>query len=185
MSEQKFNILHSGSPEKDVQSLIGYINDFGIGLGLSVVEVDDSAVSSAVTGMNNMPWEYGADAASPFKKVAAFVTNFSIHRPIATEFPRDKFKEVADHQNAIVAYHLAVDSLHGAVIECPYRGSISLNNRITVSWHFWQEFISAISQSNPVEHFHFVALVFEALCYEANPKVSYKSLYRAFPGMVV
>lgn len=143
---------------------------------MELVEVNEEAVRRALTGMDNLPWSYGAQAASPFKKISAFATNFVIHQPIATPFPEKHFEKLYGYQNAIVAYHLSIYSLHNAVIDCPFRKKVVLKNRIKVSYHFWQEFVLALSQSNPVEHFDFVSLIFESICYESNPYASYKNL---------
>jgi hypothetical protein len=185
-SAPSFNILHSGSTDDDSRNLLKYIDRYAVGLGMDKIEVDEAALKSALTGMNNMPWGYGAQVASPFKKVASFATNFALHHPILTPFPEKHFGKFSAHQNAIIAYQVAVFSLHGATIECRFRGKLTLEKKITVSLHFWQEFISALSQSNPVEHFHFVSLMFESLSYEANPNVSYKDYAKtAMPSFVV
>lgn len=181
-----FNILQSTSIESDKEGLCKYIRGYGGSLGLTSCEVDEDALTKALTGMNNMPWGYGFKAASPFKKVSVFATNFALHQPIITPFPKEHFGELCDHQNAIVAYNLSVFALHNAEIVCPFRGPIRLEHKITVSRHFWKEFISALSHSNPIEHFNFVSLVFESLCYQVNPDASFKSLmHRARPEMVV
>jgi hypothetical protein len=74
----------------------------------------------AVTNQQ-FPWTHGAEKASPFKKVAAFTTNFVAEKPILTPFPEDKFGILGTHQNAIIAYALSVDALEGSVIKCEKR----------------------------------------------------------------
>ena len=77
------------------------------------------------------------------------------------------------HQNAVIAYALSVDALHGAVINCEKRGQLVIRNRIVVSYHFWRDFIVSLSSCRPMEHFSLVALTFEALVYQTNPEIAY------------
>ena len=187
MSSQKFNILFCGEDEKDRKSLLTYLNHYGQSIGLVSMEVDEVAIARVLTSMHSLPWRFGSNQASPFKKVASFVTAFSFEQPIVTPFHVGDIGQLglSEHQNAITAYSLAVDSLEGAFIVCPFRGRVQLKARIHVSQHFWRELISTLSGANPHEHFHFLALLFESLAYEANPNASYvRTIGRAMPDMV-
>ncbi len=172
---KRFNILFSGDATTDVANLCRYIDAFGEDIGLKSVEIDLPAARGALGVMvQDFPWELGADKASPFKKVASFTTNFIAKKPILTSFPDELFGPLAHHQNAILAFSLSVDSLLGATIECPKRKKqIVLKNRISISKHYWQELIVALSAAIPYQHFRCVALLYEALAYQANPEAAY------------
>jgi hypothetical protein len=171
----KFNILFSGSLGADVVNLCRYIDEFAATVGLSHLDINTSAITGVIAVTNQQfPWTHGAEKASPFKKVAAFTTNFVAEKPIITPFPENKFGILGTHQNAIIAYALSVDALEGAIIKCDKRKKdIPLTNRIKISQHYWQDLIVALSGCSPAHHFNCVSLIYESLAYRANPDVSY------------
>ncbi len=171
------SLIFSGDKPQDEKILIRYIDEFCHTIGLPAVEVDEGAIQRAVREMYDIPWRDGITDASPFKKVSAFTTSFCLWQPIITEFPVDIYREFSKHQNAIFAFRLSVEALHRAVINCPMRGAVVLENRITVSDHYWKDLVSALGQANPVNHFPLVSLIYESLAYEANSDASYKSLF--------
>jgi hypothetical protein len=177
LSDPKFNILFSGNPRADLVSLCRYIDEFDAAVGLKQLDINTTALMGVI-GMNQQfPWPPGPEKSSPFKKVAGFTTNFVSTHPILTPFPEDKFGSLSSHQNAIIAYALSVDALHGAVIKCERRHKeIPLANRIQISLHYWQDLIVALSSCIPSQHFFCVSLIYEALAYQANPDVSYERL---------
>jgi len=184
-TQPKFNLLHSGSAERDKKSLCDLLDEIGAAHSVTPFEVDEGAVERVLVEMLDLPWAPGIKNASPFKKVASFVSCFVARKPIITTLPVSKFGPLADHQNAIAAHQIAVIALHGAVIECPFRGPFPLANPITVSRHYWKELIATLNNSGPA-YFHYISLLYEALAYEANPKASYKTLMRvATPESVV
>jgi hypothetical protein len=176
LSESKFNILFSGNTTADLITLCRYIDEYGHTLGLKHLDIDTSAVMGLLgLTQQQFPWSHGPDKASPFKKVAAFTTNFVSSKPILTPFPESIFGALATHQNAILAYALSVDALEGAIIKCDKRGKeIHLTERIKISQHFWQDLIVALSSCTPVHHFACVSLIYESLAYKANPAASYE-----------
>jgi hypothetical protein len=181
----RFNFLYSGNTEQDKQTILAYLDEFGAGYGVLPFEVDGHAIDRTLTNMIRPPWPSGIDQASPFKKVASFVANFVYEKPILTPLPVNVVQNLSSHQNAIAAHQIAVDALHGAIIECPYRGKITLDKKITVSKHYWKELIALLHVSTPA-HFHYISLIYEALCYEANPTASYKNVMaKANPQTVV
>jgi hypothetical protein len=175
-TSQKFNILFSGSQTADTVNLCRYIDEYAATLGLSRLDINTGAINTIIAVTNQQfPWIPGAVKASPFKKVAAFTTNFVAEKPIITPFPEDKFGILATHQNAIIAYALSIDALEGATINCEKRKKqIVLSNRIKISQHYWQDLIVALSNCIPVHHFNCVSLIYESLAYRANPDASYE-----------
>lgn len=167
--------MYSGDVRSDVISLCEYIEDFYDALGVASVDLNVNKVFSVIGSMTQQfPSPIGSDQASPFKKVAAFTTYFAAEKPIITSLPTSIFGDLADHHNAIIAFSLSIDSLEGAVINCPCRGDIILDNRIIVSDHFWKDTIAALSSSVPVYHFRSVSLIYEALAYQFNPGAAYE-----------
>lgn len=174
--QENQNILFSGDVGQDVLRLCHYVDQFCAAIGiLEVVPPTPLALSRVVWNMTeHIPWPDGADKASPFKKAASFTVNFIAERPITTPFSMDKFGKLADHQNAIVAFHLSVDALHNAVIEGCDREPRKLENRIEVSQHFYRDMIVALNRANSEAHFRMVALLYESLAYQANPDIAYQ-----------
>src|SRR4029077_18492567 len=88
------------------------------------------------------------------------------------EFITPELKAIPNHQNVILAYHMAVDCLHGAEI---YKGThiVVLKNKIKVSQHFFHEFVEAYSSAVPASDFKSVSLLFEQLAYKVNPDAPY------------
>ena len=161
------------------------MDEFGAAHGIEPFEVDETAVDRVLVEMMQLPWSPGVGRASPFKKVAWFVSCFVARKPIIPTLPVAKFQKLADHQNAIAAHQMAVMALHGAIIECPYRGKITLETPITISRHYWKELIATLNGSGP-PYFHYISLIYESLAYEANPKASYKHVMKvANPDVVV
>lgn len=176
MSQTKFNILFSaGGAQQDAYTLCNYIDEFYHAVGEVHCDLDLGKIVAAIqTTHLEFPHPTGVNHSSPFKKVAAFTANFAAERPIHTPLPADKFGPLATHQNAIIAVTLSLDALEGAVIQDQRRGDVSLQNRITVSKHFWRDLIAAASSCVPVHHFECLALIYEALAYGANPEASYE-----------
>ena len=67
--------------------------------------------------------------------------------------------------------------LCGAKINHPKRGDIELKKRINLSKHFKIDLIHSIAAINrDGANFHLLSLIYESLCYKANPKASDKEL---------
>ena len=181
-----YSLLFSDDDAKDQENFLCYLRGYAGKLGVTSLEVDEDALKKCLGGMKSMPWPLGVSKASVFKKVASFTTNFVYYAPILTEFPEPKFGRLSKHQNAIAALDYSAASLLGATINCPHRGPQKLSKPILMSKHYWQEFVSTISNTNPQDHLQCVALIYEALAYRANVDACYSKLYgSAFPELVV
>jgi hypothetical protein len=167
------DILFNGDLESGKKLLTEFIGGYASSLGLTEIEVEGTAIENVLNGMMNMPWPHGVKNASAFKKVASLATNFVFYSPIITTFPPEKFGELSAYQNSIVAYELSKAALHGASIECPFRGKIILKNPIVTSRHFWKELVATLEHTNPQHHFACVSLLFESLAYRANSDACY------------
>jgi hypothetical protein len=172
----RFNFLFSGDQARDRQDLTDFITGFAVKIGLPYIDVDPDAIDNVVQSLYAMPWPNGVAQSSAFKKVGILTTSFVYYAPIITTFPVQQFRQLADHQNSIVAYGIAKAALLNSTIQCPMRGEISLDNAIFTSLHFWNEFVSTFSGCNPRDHFQCISLLFEALAYRANPKACYTDL---------
>ena len=174
----KHNFLYSGDTRLDVVTVCDYIDEYysqlAAGEALINVPVLVEVMNSSI---NNFPHPTGCADSSPFKKAAVFTTNFVNAKPIVTPITSPQFadgplKDLATHQNAIIAFDLCVDALHGANLIRDGK-EIVLTNRISVSLHFWRDLIIALSGSSTVQHFGCISLLYEALAYQANPDASY------------
>lgn len=173
-----FNALYDYG-HNDTFSIANYIEGFlADGLGVADAKVDADALSGIVqSSYQEFPYNNGDHkSASPFKKVACFTCYFVALRPIAKPFPADKIgpnlAAIDNHQNAIAAYLLSVDSLHKATIHRA-DGVVELANKITVSRHSFCDIIDAIASATPLQSFKSTAALYEQLAYRANPQASY------------
>ena len=120
----------------------------------------------------DFPHKDGLEKASPFKKAANFYVWFVAQRPIIDELPSaiigSDLASLSNHQNAIFAYHLAVDCLHGATLYRNGDDPVVLKNRIKVSYHFFRDFVEAFGTAVPQHDFKKVSLLFEQLAYKVN-----------------
>lgn len=170
----KFNILYSGDQVIDALTLCDYIDEFYANTDLTVCDLSVPKILGVLQATHqDFPSPLGVANASPFKKVAAFTANFAAEKPIYSPLLPHDFGELSTHQNAIIAVSLSIDALEGAVLKCKDRGEVVLNNRITLSKHYWKDFIAAVSDTLPSHHFDCLSLIYEALAYQANPEASY------------
>ncbi len=155
-----------------------YVDAFAKGLGLKELNVDPVAFNQVVGGLirPDFPHRDGVAKASPFKKAANFFVWFVASKPILDPLPESiinpELRGIQNHQNVIIAYHMAVDCLHNAEL---YKGEaiVKLEKKIRVSNHFFQDFVEAYSAATPSNDFKSVSLMFEQLAYKANPTVPY------------
>ena len=82
---------------------------------------------------------------------------------------------IRNHQNAIIAFNLAIKALEGAVIH-RQDGDVALNNPIQISKHSYTDIICALSNISPVTGFQLVTVLLEQLAYKTNPKCQYYPL---------
>lgn len=114
----QFNFLFSGDQERDKQELLSFIAGFAGEIGLTEVDVDPDAIGNVVQSLYAMPWPNGVVQSSAFKKVGIITTSFVYYAPVITTFPVPQFRDLAEHQNAIVAYGIAKSALLNSTIQC-------------------------------------------------------------------
>lgn len=179
-----FNVLGESHEENiyhDLRNLLGFIDNFCAHIGFKTFQIDENKLVSVLHLIReNFPHKDGMENANPFKKIAYFTVNFIAERPMKTPF-NDNFiinetqiNKINNHQNAIIAYAVAVESLVNSEIFISSGDSIKLTNKIIVSKHSYVDIINALSEATPVEHFKSIAVLFEQLVYRANPEASYK-----------
>lgn len=178
-----FNILGTSREENvyyDLRNLLSFIDSFCDELGFKSFQIDKNKLVGLLHLIReNFPHKDGIENANPFKKIAYFIVNFIAERPMETSF-KDDFKinniqlnTINNHQNAIIAYAIAVESLVNAEIFRPSGEKIKMTNKIKVSKHSYVDIIDALSGVTPSEHFKIIAVLFEQLAYRANPYASY------------
>lgn len=161
-----------------------YVDRFAKSLGLTELTADTSKLTSVAGALTrpDFPHADGLEKASPFKKAAHFFVWFVGQRPIIDELPAKIIGEdlagIKNHQNAIFAYHLAIDCLEGAKI---FRSDsneepITLEKRIRVSYHFFRDFIEAYASAVPEHDFKKISLLFEQMAYRDNSDASYPQI---------
>ena len=172
------NFLFSGDAQTDTVTICDYIDEYYASIQEGPVLIDVPALTEVVNNCyHNFPHPLGCDGSSPFKKAATFTTYFVNGWPIRTPIAAKQFidgscKDLAQCQNAIVAFDFCADALHGAKLQRQDK-EITLANRISVSQHFWKDLILALYDCAPKSHFKHIALLYEALVYQANPEASY------------
>jgi len=174
----KYNFLYSGNVRTDALTICDYIDEYYSQLQAGEAFVNIPSLIEVVNScLTHFPHPSGCAESSPFKKAAAFTTSFVNARPIVTpinspQFLEGQFGDLANHQNAIIAFDLCVDALHGAKLQREDK-EVILQNRISVSLHFWRDLIIALSGCSTANHFPCVSLIYEALAYQTNPDASY------------
>lgn len=170
-------MLYHDDENRDLLTVLAAIDGFAQGLGLSGLAVDVDQVEAILKGMRiYFPAQGGSEAASPFKKAANFLCYFSAGQPVKNPFSADlvgaEIARLANHQNAMVGLHIAVDFLHNATIHRK-DGSVKLMHRIQMSKHSYVDTIQALAAIQPSSHFHLVSVFLEQCCYRFNPEACY------------
>ncbi|HTA91225.1 MAG TPA: hypothetical protein VK745_16680 [Polyangiaceae bacterium] len=169
-------LLYSGEPHVELVAVLGYIDSIAEARGIKL-EINITALSSVLRNIRfDFPHVDGVASASPFKKAACFVVYFVAESPISAPFPAGSFSpdilRLRGHQNALMAFELAVDALHGATVHRS-TGDFVLEKRIQVSRHSYVDIIEALTTVSPVTSFKLVSVLLEQLAYRANPECSY------------
>lgn len=159
------------NPHADLTNVLQFINDFSKSIGIKNLDIDARSIDGIIKGAV-FDGDYDAEKASPFKKVASFVAYFVAEKPISSPFPFEKFKNIKNHQNAIIALEIAIDSLHGAKIH-RNDGMFILSNRIEISEHSYVDIIDAITDITPQDGKRLLAVLLEQMCYRRNPTCEY------------
>lgn len=173
-----FSILFSNSPEMDEISLFRYINDFTDSLGEKEVQINVDKCGTLLRMMRqDFPHIDGLSEANAFKKVAYFMCFFISERPILEPFSKDNIGtdlvSMRNHQNAMVALQLAIESLHGAMVLANADEPKKLENRIKLSGHSYKDIIDAIKTITPGSDYKLITVLLEQLAYKSNPDCQY------------
>ena len=171
-------ILYNPDDFFDSASVLAFIHDFTIGIGLTNVQIDTRAIEALVAGMKfDFPHVDGEEKASPFKKAANFLCFFVSEKPILDSFPQDKIglqlSKLSNHQNAIVGFMFICKALHGATLQRKNQ-VISLKNPIKVSRHSLEDIVDALTTISPQTSFKLVSVFLEQLVYKTNPDCQYQ-----------
>lgn len=158
-------------PHTDLLNVLQFINDFSGKIGIKDLPIDANRISGIINGAV-FDGDYSSAKASPFKKLAAFVAYFVATRPILSPLPLKQFKNIDNHQNAIFALEIAIDSLYGAKIHRS-DGEFVLKNRIELSKHSYIDIIDAIAYVTPQNGKKLVAVLLEQMCYRTNSACEY------------
>lgn len=171
------NVIYNGQPNEDLVTLLTYINDFTKGLGEKNVVVDPEKCYGILRGIQtDFPNDGGMEMANAFKKVAHFMCYFVAEQPISSSFSDNNVGGLAqhgNHQNAIVALQVAIDSLHGATVRDNTDDERILTNKIMLSKHSYMDIIEAVRNITPANHFKLMTVFLEQMAYKANPDCQY------------
>lgn len=167
------------TPEEDIVYTLQYINDFTKKIGALDQVVDDQKIVALIRAAESdgLYPNGGTAAASVFRKMGSFVVFFVSERPLVEPFPKgvmiEDLRKIPNHQNAILAFEIAKDSLHKAKINRK-DGVFVLENRIETSRHSYIDIVDALSHGSPATSMKMVAVLLEQLAYRRNPDCQYK-----------
>lgn len=166
------------SPQKDLVYTLQYINDYTKSIGILEIVIEANKIKEIIT-IAKEDGHYaagGAECASVFRKLASFISYFVAERPIINAFPIEKIgadlHRISNHQNAIVALDLAIDSLQGATI-LREDGTFTLTNAIKLSKHSYVDIVDALTGVTPSSGMKLVAVLLEQMAYRQNPSCEY------------
>jgi len=165
-------IIYNKDLNADYRNVLSHINDFTKGLGVSPCHVDEDTLYSGVLQSMRMDFPYvnGLDKANVFKKAGYFMAHFIALQPVRSVFPSSAVGPLANmsnHQNAIIALNIAIESLCGATV-IDKNHTLSLSNRIMVSKHSYIDIIDAIRQASISGHSKVFAVLLEQMAYKCN-----------------
>ena len=171
------SLLYNDEELEDLVNVLAYINDFTKGLGITPALLDPAIVQRVVRSCKlDFPYEEGISKASAFKKVANFVCHFVAERPMTSPFPAEiigpELAKIDNHQNAMVAFAIAVRCLNGSTIRRK-DGAKAVSNPIEYSLHSYVDIIDALSILVAQQHWKLVAVLFEQLVYKTNKDCQY------------
>lgn len=164
--------------KEDLVYTLQYINNFTKSIGVEGVDIDIRKLQEiiSIAKEDGHYAEGGAKKASVFRKLASFTSYFVAERPIANAFPVEKIGDdlyrISNHQNAIVALSIAIDSLHGAKI-LRTDGDFLLENKIKLSSHSYVDIVDALTGVTPSCGMKLVSVLFEQMAYRQNCNCEY------------
>lgn len=120
----------------------------------------------------------GIPEPSLFKICAAVTIGFMQCPPVGPAFSNCRFSKLSNHQNAFLIFSYCRRILTGATIFPDGNREVVLRRPINVSGHFLYDLIDILSSSKPTPHcFSFLALLYEVLAYQRNPKAQNPSIF--------
>jgi hypothetical protein len=177
-------MFYNGDPDRVLAKVLAFIDAFTKELKIYDVLIEVGRIRSVINGgLLDFPHKDGVHKASPFKLAANFVCNFIAEQPIRSPFGLAGFGQtvtgkticgIENHQNAVVAYHLACFALEGATIRRGDGTEVIIRNPIWVSQHSYCDIIDALSVATPVTHFKMVTVLLEQLVYKSNLDCQYE-----------
>lgn len=166
------------NPENDLVSLLTYVDTYTKSIGINEVEVDVRRIQEIVAVMvqdGHYPPD-GVKKASAFRKLAVFISFFVALKPIINAFALEKIGDdlhkISNHQNAILALAIAIDSLQDAKIERD-DGECLLTNPIKISRHSFVDIVDALTGVTPNSGVNLVAVLLEQMSYRQNPNCEF------------
>lgn len=176
----KASIIYNENIATDNIQLLSYINDFTKGLGEKLIEIDPDIIYYKVLQAmrQDFPYVNGLENANVFKKAAYFMCWFIGEQPIIGAFSDKNVGSLAslsNHQNAIVAFQVAIASLHDATVRHD-KTDVVLNNRIRLSSHSYIDIINAIREASVHSHYKMITVLLEQLAYKENPGCQFELL---------
>ncbi|MGJ7570873.1 hypothetical protein ACSFBX_10085 [Variovorax sp. RB2P76] len=175
-------LIYNDDDLMDAVTVLQYVDSYTAGIGVKNVIIDSGVVFSVVSGCKlDFPHIDGIEKASTFKKVANFICFFISQRPLRDPFPAsvvgERLAKVDNHQNAIIAFALAMDALERSVVHKKQpSGEIEpfqITSRIEVSPHSYRDIVEALATATPATHFKLVTVLLEQLVYKTNPNCQY------------
>lgn len=119
----------------------------------------------------------GIPEPSLFKVCAAITIGLMACREIGPPLPHKRISKLPKHQNAYVMIAYCRRQLHGATI-FPNGSSVVLKKPLNLSSHYLYDFVELLGQAKPSPtYFASLALLYETLVYQANPKAAYPSVF--------
>lgn len=179
-------LIYNDEPYEDVINILSFINAWTKKLGILDVAIDSDRIEEIVDKYHHteeFPHNGGVNEASAFKQVAFFVCHFVAGRPLVESFDKKivgELAEIDNHQNAMVAFEIAIQSLfHSNVIrpsKTPGGESIilTIDKPIFYSKHSYIDIVETLSSITPA-NFKLVSILFEQLVYKTNPHVQYSN----------
>ena len=170
------------SPREDLKNTLQFINDFTKSIGETRVDVDISKVHTLIKiAVQNEHYVNGdVEGASVFKKISSVVASFIANQPIESKFAEEnigkELHRINNCENIILAFEVAVYSLHNATIHRSDGKEVTLCNKIRLSTHSYIELIDALSGVTPSSGLLLVSVLLEQMAYRANPECSYPQM---------
>lgn len=169
------DVLTQRSPTADAfrdtsKAIVNFVTGQFARYCIPTCTIDSQAIESSL--VNSYGMLRGFTEPSTFKVVASFTSFFVAAAPIKTRLPQHFLGKLANKQNAVLAFHISVDALHGAELHTK-NGIKILSNRIQVSEHYYEDFIEHLSSDRKESDIPLISLIYESLAYQMNPKASY------------